>query len=60
MDASLARRHESIDERYEEVIEDWREKDEKAWAEELRKRERARRSYGGFSADKSVELEEQK
>lgn len=55
MDASLARRHESIDERYEEVIEDWREKDEQAWAEELRKRERARRSYNSFSADKSVE-----
>lgn len=55
LDASLAKRHESIDEQYEEVIEDWRERDEKAWAEELKKREKARRSYGSVSADKAAE-----
>lgn len=50
MDASLARHSSIPEERYEEVVEDWKEKDEQAWAEELRKREAARRSYGGFVA----------
>lgn len=57
LEAASARAHPSIDERYEEVVEDWKEKDEQAWAEELRKRERARRSYVAFAAEKAVEEE---
>lgn len=44
---------------YEEVIEDWKERDEQAWADELKKRELARRrtvtQSGGRSGDCSLE-----
>lgn len=50
LDASLARANSIPEEKYEEVVEDWKERDEQAWAAELRKRDAARRSYGGFTA----------
>lgn len=44
LDAQMARGNSITEEKYEEVVEDWKERDEQAWAEELRKREAARRS----------------
>lgn len=55
IDASLARKSSIPEEQYEEVIEDWKERDEQAWAEELKKRETARTSYAGFVAKTVVE-----
>lgn len=46
MEALLAKGRSIEEEAYEEVTEDWKERDEQAWAEELRKRERARKSHG--------------
>lgn len=54
LDASLARGISGvIEEKYEEIVEDWKERDEQAWAEELKKREKARRSCGGPPDEKS-------
>lgn len=57
LEASSVRAHPSTDEQYEEVIEDWKERDEQAWAEELRKRERARKSHDAFTTEKAAEEE---
>lgn len=47
MDVQLQRGHSIPEEQYEEVVEDWKERDQQAWAEELRKREAAKKSFGG-------------
>lgn len=58
LEASMARGGSIVEEQYEEVVEDWKEKDQQAWAEELRKREAAtRRSGGGSSVSQVTEVQ---